>query len=340
MDSRWSAEPARGGPARALTLDLVIPLYNEAEVLDLLFEALASAFSRTNLECRNVRSVRYLFVDDGSSDATPQIVAEKIRAGAPATLYRLSRNFGHASALSAGLDHATADLVAILDADLQDPPQVVLEMIDKAREGFDVVFGRRLKRKENILKRIGYWSFYRLIAWLSDISLPLDSGDFCVMDRRVVAALRELPESLRYPRVLRAWVGFRQIAVEYDRPARQAGETKYTLGRLYRLATDGIASASTRPLQVAQVLTFVFGLIALALTVVFILVFAGKISVAVSPPLLLMSLLIVSSNALIMFVLYIFGAYIGRTYLEAKRRPMYVIMEQIENPDSGDSRSE
>src|SRR3954468_4178465 len=187
---------------RGLTLDLIIPIYNEAEVLELLFRTLEETFSPTNLLGRNIAGVRYLFVDDGSSDGSARIIWDKIRAGVPATLFRLSRNFGHANAISAGLDHATADLVALLDADLQDPPRVVLEMIDKAREGFNVVFGQRRRRKENVLKRIGYWSFYRVLALLSDIRLPLDSGDFCLIDRQVLSALRRLPERLRYPRVL------------------------------------------------------------------------------------------------------------------------------------------
>jgi len=320
--------------ARSLTLDVIVPFYNEAEVLGLLFEALEQTFSPSNLAPRKIARVRYLFVDDGSSDGSPQIITEKIRGGAPASLLRLSRNFGHGNALCAGLDHSTADFVVILDADLQDPPSVVLDMIDKARYGYDVVFGRRRKRKENVLKRIAYWVFYRLIASLSEITLPLDSGDFCLMDRRVIDALRRLPESLRYPRVLRAWVGFRQTGVEYDRPRRQAGQSKYTLRRLYRLATDGIASASTRPLKIAQLSSFLFGLGALAISLIFVLVLVGKLSLTVSHPLLLASLLIVSSNALIMLVLYVFSAYIGRMYLEVKRRPPYIIMEQIDNFDS------
>jgi dolichol-phosphate mannosyltransferase len=319
--------------ARTRTLDLVIPIYNEAESLEMLFQELDRTFSRANLASKDIGRVRYLFVDDGSSDASARIVSEKIRAGAPAALYRLSRNFGHANALCAGLDHATADLVAVLDADLQDPPAVVLEMIDRAREGYNVIFGQRRKRKENVLKRLGYWSFYRLVAVLSDINIPLDSGDFCLIDRNVVTALRDLPERLRYPRVLRAWVGFRQVGVEYDRPRRQAGTTKYTLGKLYRLATDGIASASTRPLKIAQASTFLFGLIALVLTLILVLMLAAQVDVTVSHPLLLASLLIASGNAMTMLVLYVFSAYLGRMYLEVKGRPPYIIMERIDGTD-------
>jgi dolichol-phosphate mannosyltransferase len=326
--------------SRPLTLDVIIPLFNEAEVLGLLFDTLAATFSPANLIPRNIVRVRYLFVDDGSVDRSAQIVTERIRAGAPAALYRLSRNFGHAGALCAGLDQSTADLVAILDADLQDPPAVVLEMIDRSRQGYDVVFGQRRRRKENILKRLGYWTFYRVIALLSDIAMPLDSGDFCLMSRRVVIALRNLPERLRFPRVLRAWVGFRQTGVEYDRPGRQAGQSKYTIGRLYRLATDGIASASIRPLRVAQFSSFVFGLIALGLTLALILALAGRLNVTPLHPILLASLLIASSNALIMLCLYVLSAYLGRMYLEIKGRPSYIIMEEVGSPESDDPRHE
>jgi len=320
---------ATGSP---LSVDLVIPVYNESEVLGLLFEHLDRTFSAATLADKRLSSVRYVLVDDGSTDDTARIISERIREGLPALLIRLSRNFGHASAISAGLDHATADLVALLDADLQDPPAVVLEMIDRAREGYDIVFGERRKRKENALKRLGYWSFYRLIAALSEIKIPLDSGDFCLMTRRVVAAMRELPERLRYPRVLRAWVGFPQTGVAYERPQRQAGTTKYTLGRLYQLATDGIASASIRPLRLAQVSSFLFGGMAATLALIFVLVLAGLVEVTVSHPLLLASLLTAASNALIMLVLYVFSAYIGRMYLEVKGRPPYLVMERIERP--------
>ena len=315
-----------------MTLDLVIPIYNEADVLDVLFSTLEDTFSTPNLSCRNISRVRYLFVDDGSSDASAEIIRNRIRAGAPATLYRLSRNFGHANALSAGLDHANADFVALLDADLQDPPAVVLNMFDKANEGYSVVYGQRRRRKENLLKRIGYWSFYRLLALVSDIQLPLDSGDFCLLDRKVVLALRNLPERLRYPRVLRAWVGFRQTGIEYDRPKRRAGESKYTMRKLYRLATDGLASASTRPLKIAQFSSFLFGIATMGLTLAFVLMLFGQLSVAIPLPYLLATILVVASNALTMLVLYVFSAYLGRMYLEIKGRPPYIVMETIDSP--------
>lgn len=319
---------------RYFTLDIIVPIYNEAEVLHLLFAAFDSTFSAENRAPRRLSRVRYVFVDDGSADESAKMITEKIRLGAPALLIRLSRNFGHANAITAGLDNANADLVALVDADLQDPPAVVLEMVDRALEGYDIVFGQRRKRKENVLKRLGYWTFYRVISALSEVAVPLDSGDFCLMTRRVVVAMRDLPERLRYPRVLRAWVGFRQTGVAYERPRRQAGTTKYTMGRLYRLATDGVASASIRPLKVAQLSSFLFGGLATALAVLFILVLAGWLEVSVSHPILLASLLIASSNALIMLVLYVACAYLGRMYLEVKGRPPYIVMERIENQEA------
>lgn len=312
------------------TLDLVIPIYNEAEVLGLLFDSLDKTFCAANLASRQIERVRYLFVDDGSSDLSARIIADRIRRGAPAALYRLSRNFGHQSAVCAGLDSATADLVAILDADLQDPPEVVLDMIDKSTEGYNVVFGQRRMRKEHIVKRAGYWFFYRLIDALSDVKMPLDSGDFCLMDRQVVQALRDLPERLRFPRVLRAWVGFRQAGVEYDRPGRQAGASKYSIGKLYRLATDGIASASIRPLKIAQLSSFLLGGATLILTLTFILMVIGKVNATLPLPFLVTYILITSGNALTLLCLYVINAYVGRMYLEVKGRPTYIVMEVIE----------
>ena len=320
--------------SHAVSLDVVIPVWNEEEVLGILFERLREAFSPERCAASGISSVRYVLVDDGSSDRTAATVQSGIEGGLPAVLLRLSRNFGHQAAVSAGLDHAAADLVGVIDADLQDPPELMHEMTARWREGFDVVYGVRRKRRENPLKVAGYWAFYRLIAVLSDIRVPLDGGDFALMDQRIVRELRALPERLRFPRVLRAWVGFRQTGVEYDRPRRQAGKTKYSLGRLYRLATDGVASSSIRPLQLAQVFSFSY----------FVLMFALGLGIlrhywlhegGWSPALLLTSLLIVSGNFVQSLCMYILGAYVGRTYLEVKGRPAYLVMEIVGGAKDG-----
>lgn len=310
------------------SLDLVIPVWNEEEVLGILFDRLREAFSPERCAASGIGRVRYVVVDDGSRDRTAAIVRDAIASGLPAVLLRLSRNFGHQAAVSAGLDHATADLVGVIDADLQDPPELMHVMTARWREGFDVVYGVRRRRRESLLKVAGYWAFYRMVAVLSEIKLPLDGGDFGLMDQRVVRELRALPERLRFPRVLRAWVGFRQTGVEYDRPSRQAGRTKYSLGRLYRLATDGVASSSIRPLQLAQVFSFSYLLLMFGLGLVILRNYWLRDGGA-SPELLLTALLIVSGNFVQSLCMYILGAYVGRTYLEVKGRPAYLVMEIV-----------
>jgi dolichol-phosphate mannosyltransferase len=312
-----------------VTLEVVVPVLDEAEVIGLLLDRLAEALSPDKLAAHGVSRARLLFVDDGSTDATAVILAGRIAAGLDARLVRFTRNFGHQSAVCAGLDRAEGDLVVVMDADLQDPPEVLLPMVDRWRKGADVVFARRRRRRGNVVKRLGYWAFYRMVAFLSEIRLPLDTGDFGLMDRRVVLALRSLPERLRFPRGLRAWVGFRQEAIEFDRPERRAGTTKYAWSRLYRLATDGIAAMSTRPLQAAQIGSFFFGLLTLGFLGMLL---GGYVASPSSIPrtFLLAYVLIATGNAVQSFCLYILGAYVGRTYLEVKGRPPYLVMEVVE----------
>lgn len=314
--------------AQPVTLDIVIPFFNEEDVLVSLLDRLASVFSPERRSECGITHARYVMVDDGSSDRSAAIIAAAIAQGAPATLVRLSRNFGHQNALSAGLAAATADVIAVIDADLQDPPELIPEMLRLWRQGHDVVYARRKRRAENLLKRTGYWLFYRIVAFLSDVRIPLDSGDFCLLDRRVVRALADLPEKLRFPRVLRAWVGFRQCGLDYDRPAREAGRAKYTLSKLYRLATDGVVSASVRPLQIAQVFSVSYLLATIVLGLALWKLPTGA-SWGIPSWALVMYLLILSGNFVQVFCMYILGAYVGRTYLESKGRPPYVVMEVV-----------
>jgi glycosyltransferase involved in cell wall biosynthesis len=319
------------------SLDIIVPLCNEEDVLSALLASLARVFAPDNLTRTGVRSVHYIFVDDGSADRSAEILSDAISAGLPATLYRLSRNFGHQNAVSAGLDFAHADVVAVIDADLQDPPELILDMVARWREGYDVVFARRQRRKENPLRNAGAWLFYRLVAFLADIRIPLDSGDFCLMDRRVVAIISRLPERLRFPRGLRAWAGFRQTGIDYDRPARRAGRSKYGLSKLYRLATDGVVSSSIRPLQIAQVASVSF--LGLSLLVGTMLLLQPR-SLGIPPAILGVYLLIILGNLVQVFCIYLLGAYVGRTYLEVKGRPSYVVMEVIgDGPAEMEGRS-
>lgn len=315
----------------AVSLDVVIPVFNEEAVLERLLARLVEVFAPEACRSHGIRSVRYLFVDDGSTDGSAPLLRRRIAEGLPGVLVRLSRNFGHQHAVAAGLDHATADAVAILDADLQDPPELIPTMLDRWREGFEVVYGQRRARRENVVRRAGYWLFYRLLAFLAEVDVPLDSGDFCLIGRTVVDAIRALPERLRFPRVLRAWVGFPQTGVPFDRPARGAGRTKYTLARLYRLATDGVVSASLRPLQVAQVFSVAY-LFATVLAAAWYLFLSDR---STTPPGLAAGLLLILlGNFVQVFCIYILGAYVGRTYIEAKGRPPYIVMEIVGRPDA------
>lgn len=313
-----------------VSLDVVLPLYNEEEVIDALIDRLGEVFAPDRLRGARIRSIRYVFVDDGSRDHTAQRVAARIEAGVPGVLVRLSRNFGHQNALTAGLDICEADVVAVMDGDLQDPPDVVPKMLESWRQGADIVCGVRARRVGNPLKVFCYWLFYRLLAYLSEVDIPLDSGDFSLVDRKVVAAMRSLPERLRFHRGLRAWVGFRHALVPYERPDRPLGRSKYSFRKLYILATDGIASSSIRPLRVTQLFCLVFALLSLA----FSATLAGRL--AFDPSLdgepvrfLVLCLLISASGFMIVFSLYVLGAYVGRTYLEVKGRPPYIIREIV-----------
>lgn len=314
-----------------MSLDIIIPFLNEEESLPQLLTTLDEVFTPTTLSNLGLETVRYLFVDDGSRDRSAKIVCDYTRRNpGRATLLRLSRNFGHQPALSAGLDYSTADFVAIIDADLQDPPQAIVSMIAKAKEGFDVVYGVRKKRKESLVKVTLYWSFYRLLSFLSEVDVPLDSGDFCVIKKRVVDAMGSLPEKLRFPRGLRAWVGFQQYAFEYERDARNQGETKYSMRKLYLLATHGIASLSIRPLRITQSLAF----ISLFFTACFVLFATFKFSDYGSDDgkelwFILGYILIAGSTFLQMLCFYVLSAYIGRMYLEVKARPTYLIAEVV-----------
>jgi len=316
----------------AVSLDVIIPLFNEEAMVEPLTAELSRTFSPDALTKHNISRVRFVMIDDGSKDRTAAAISAKIAAGFPGVLIRLSRNFGHQNALCAGLDHCDADVTAVIDADLQDPPELVLQMVDRWREGFEVVYAERHTRKGSIIKRIGYWGFYRLVALLSDISIPLDSGDFCLMDRSVVNALRKLPENLRFIRGLRAWVGFRQTGLPYDRPERRAGETKYSFSKLYALATDGIASFSIRPLKIAQILAFSYFMFSAVLLTVLGIGWLTGMGSPVPPLMLITYLLIVSGNGAMCLCIYILGAYVGRAYLETKHRPMYIVQEVIQNP--------
>ncbi|MEO7458259.1 MAG: glycosyltransferase family 2 protein [Gemmatimonadaceae bacterium] len=264
-----------------------------------------------------------VLVDDGSRDATLALIEEAARRDPRLVVVALSRNFGHQAALSAGLDFVTGDVVIAMDGDLQDRPEVIPELLAKHREGYDVVYVQRGKRKEGLALRASYYLYYRLLASMSDTRLPLDSGDFALMTRRVVERMRAAPERQRYLRGLRSWVGFRQTGIIVDRDERFAGTTSYGPVALLKLAADGIFSFSIVPLRAATML----GLGAIVISVLFSLyTLYAKLFLHRAP---------VGFTALMLFIAFfggvqllflgIIGEYIGRIYQETKHRPIYVV---------------
>jgi len=225
------------------TISAILPVYNERENLDALLDRLPPV-----LESATDGSFEIMFVDDGSRDGSAEIL-DSFCSRDSLRVIHFSRNFGHQAALQAGLDAASGDAVIIMDADLQDPPEVLHQFIEKWRQGYDVVYAVRRKRKENWLKRAAYSIFYRSMKVIAEIDVPLDVGDFCLMDRRVVDMLVTLRERHRFLRGLRSWVGFRQIGIEYQRDARLAGAPKYTLRKLVSLALSGYIGFSSMPLS-------------------------------------------------------------------------------------------
>ncbi|HMP17543.1 MAG TPA: glycosyltransferase, partial [Gemmatales bacterium] len=246
---------------------------------------------------------------------------------------RLSRNFGHQLALWTGLQHAIGDAVVVLDADLQDPPEIIPQFLDKWQAGFDVVYAVRQKRKEGLLKRTAYWCYYRCLRLLSEISIPLDSGDFCVMDRRVVQALLSCCEQEPFIRGLRAWVGFRQTGLAYERAGRAAGEVKYTFTKLVRLGLNGIFSFSTRPLRVATWLGITCSSLAFLgiVLILFRYLFSATWGMGVPPVPGYASIIVavLFLGGLQLVSLGILGAYIGRIFQEVKGRPLTFVTDSI-----------
>src|SRR5579859_4514943 len=232
-----------------IRLSIAIPVHNEESVLPELLLRL-----RKVLEGLPGGPHEIVFVDDGSTDRTFEMLGEAARADFRIIAISLARNFGHQAAISAALDHASGDAVVIMDGDLQDVPEVIPQFLEKFEEGFDVVYARRVRRKEPLLLRVCYFVFYRMMARLSDIRLPLDSGDFGLMSRRVIDQLRGMTEHHRYLRGMRSWVGFRQVGIEVERAERHSGKSKYSVMRLLKLAFDGVFAFSIVPIRAAALL--------------------------------------------------------------------------------------
>ncbi|HEY3762097.1 MAG TPA: glycosyltransferase family 2 protein [Verrucomicrobiae bacterium] len=307
-------------------ISVIVPCYNEEAVLPQLFQRLGSVAVTWGMD------FEIICVDDGSRDRTWELLTAQHKKDARWRCLSFARNFGHQTAVSAGLFHATGDAVVVIDADLQDPPEQIMRFIEKWREGYDVVYAVRQKRKENIFKRACYWAFYRLMSKLVLFEMPLDSGDFCLMNRRVVAALNAMPERNRFVRGLRAWSGFKQTGLVYERHARAAGDAKYSFFKLMKLARDGIFSFSTVPLalvtQTGMLISFVsfLGIVWTLASKIFNEFFAKH----GFPPVQGFTTIVVSIlflGGIQMMCLGILGEYIGRIYDEVKRRPLWIIQD-------------
>ena len=303
------------GPKR---ISVAIPIYNEEQLLPELLNRVGAVLAGIPGGPHEM-----VFVDDGSSDRSFEILVAAAASDPRILAISLSRNFGHQSALSAALDHVSGDLVIVMDGDLQDPPETIPRFLEEQAKGFDVVYAQRVGRKETWILRMCYGVFYRLIAAVSNVRLPLDAGDFSLLSRRVVERLRAIPEHHRYMRGLRSWVGFPQVGIPVERSRRFSGSSKYGPVKLLRLAFDGIFAFSMAPLRAATLLGLltIAGSLLFALYAVYVRLFLGK-----SPPgftALIVAVTLLSGIQLLF--LGVIGEYIGRVYEETKGRPNYVV---------------
>ncbi len=327
--------PSVSGERRML-LSVVIPCMNEQEVLRQTHLHLVGILQESPAD------FEIIYVDDGSTDSTPAVLRELQANDTRVRVIRFSRNFGHQVAITAGLEHASGDAVVIIDADLQDPPEVITEFLEKWLDGYDVVYGVRTERDgESAFKQLSAKIFYRFFSHMSETHMPLDTGDFRLMDRRVVDALISMPERDRFVRGMVSWLGFSQIAVPYHRASRAAGTTKFSLFKMVRFALDGIFSFSILPLRLATWTGFAASGVAIA----------GIFAVLLERFFQVPGLVKGWSSAVIgeLFIggvqlvcLGIIGEYVGRIYGESKRRPLYIVRERIgfeaRNPVSAETR--
>jgi polyisoprenyl-phosphate glycosyltransferase len=304
------------------SISVVIPCFNEESTLRETHRRVGRTLAQAST------GYEIVYVDDGSSDGTPELLRALHAEDPHVRVVYLSRNFGHQFAVTAGLAHARGDAVVIMDADLQDPPEVVLDMVACWLDGYEVVYGVRTDREgETRFKLLTARLFYRLINWLSDTEMPLDTGDFRLLDRRVVDAIVSMPERDRFVRGMVSWVGYRQIGVPYRRAARFAGETKYPVSKMLRFAVDGILSFSIKPLRLSTLMGFASaGLSLLAIAYAFVMrVFTQRWVAGWTA--LIIAILFLGGAQLIS--LGVVGEYVGRLYGEAKRRPLYLVRETL-----------
>ena len=304
-----------------LKYSLIVPVYNEEKTLPELYRRIKGVIEQLDGQ------TELILVNDGSRDRSLQIIRELHQKDARVSYLSLARNFGHQIAVTAGLNFARGQVIVIMDADLQDPPELILEMIEKWRQGYQVVYAQRTqRRKEGWFKRFTAYLFYRLLKRLADVDIPTDTGDFCLMDRQVVDVLNSMPERNRYIRGLRSWVGFQQTSVLFERDPRFAGEVKYTFRKSFALAINGLVSFSKVPLRLSTYVGLLSAVVAILMAV---LVLYWRLVVPHSPltnfTIILMAIFFLGAIQLVS--IGILGEYIGRIYEEVKGRPLYTLGE-------------
>ncbi len=314
-------------------LSIIVPVYNEQEVINETFKRLSGVFQNYFMD------VEYIFINDGSKDNTYFKLREIALANSCVRVINFARNFGHQIAITAGMDYAKGDAVVIIDADLQDPPEVILQMVEQWEQGYEVVYGKRLQREgETFFKKFTAKMFYRFLDSMTDVKLPVDVGDFRLIDRKVCDAMKCLPERSRYVRGLVSWVGFKQTSVEYRREKRFAGETKYPLKKMLKLAGDGIFSFSYKPLKLATFAGMLVSIISFIYLIVVLIQRFVKNDIASGwASSMAVSLFL---NGVMLIVIGIMGEYVGRIYEEVKARPLYIVGELLGFQDGTERKSE
>jgi dolichol-phosphate mannosyltransferase len=311
------------GASQSPIFSVVVPIWNERESLQELYKQVAGVMEKTD------GSWELVLVDDGSTDGSTDMIRGLAADDSKVRPVIFARNFGQQAAVKAGLDYSRGEAVIVIDADLQDPTEVILQLIEKWEEGFEVVYAQRMEREgEGFLKKFTAKMFYRVINRLTDINLPLDTGFFRLLDRKVVDILNQMPEHHRFFRALSVWVGFKQTAVPYRRHARFAGETKYPFSKMFKLATTAITGFSFFPLQVATYLGFISsGIAIIAIPIVIVLRLMGSQEFSGQASTLIAVLFL---GGVQLIFLGIIGEYIGRMYDEVRGRPLYIVREAPE----------